>query len=485
MNAPRRPSAARGASLGGVLAAGGLAAGGGADPAHPAAGRWVERQVTSAPHGHMLTNIGCWSGDGRWIAYDVRDQDSVFSGTRIEAVDVATGEIRVLLDSSPGSCGVATCDPGSDACVFILGPERPSPDWTYGPARRGGAVVHASRPGVADSLDARCLAPPFIPGALRGGTHLHTFSPDGAGWVASTYEDHVLDLAAGAAGAERNQRNVAVSVPAGSVAVPRSHPRNRDGSHFTVLVTRTHDAPRPGSDEISRACEEGWVGTAGYVRPDGTRQCRAIAFQGTVTAADGRTVVEAFLVDLPETAREMTVPGEGPLEGTATTRPRPPRGVVQRRLTRTADLPNPGIQGPRHWLRGSPDGSRIAMLRKDADGIAQLWTVSPCAGLPGGPAPEPVQLTRNPWPVASSFSWSPDGRWIAFVADGSVMATDAATGATLRLTPRAEDAAAPQPFACVVSPDGRSVAYQRAVVSAGGRAITQVFVCSPIPEGVR
>jgi len=252
-----------------------------------------------------------------------------------------------------------------------------------------------------------------------------------------------------------------------------------------VLVTRTHDAPRPGSDEISRACEEGWVGTAGYVRPDGTRQRRALAFQGTVTAVDGRPVVEAFLVDLPEDARAMTVPGEGPLEGTATVRPRPPRGVVQRRLTRTTDLPNPGLQGPRHWLRSSPDGSRISMLRKDADGIAQLWTVSPCAGLPGGPAPEPVQLTRNPWPVASSFSWSPDGRWIAFVADGSVMAADAASGTTLRLIPRAEGAAAPLPFACVVSPDGRSVAYLRAVAPAGGRAFTQVFVCSSTPEGAR
>ena len=125
------------------------------------------------------------------------------------------------------------------------------------------------------------------------------------------------------------------------------------------------------------------------------------------------------------------------------------------------------------------------MLRKDADGVAQLWTVSPCAGLPGGPVPEPVQLTRNPWPVASAFSWSPDGRWIAFIADGSVMAADASTGATLRLTPRAEAGAVPQTFACVVSPDGRSVAYQRAVKGPGGRAFTQVFVCSSAPGGAR
>jgi hypothetical protein len=31
----------------------------------------------------------------------------------------------------------------------------------------------------ARNLDARDLLPPFTPGALRGGTHVHQFSPDG------------------------------------------------------------------------------------------------------------------------------------------------------------------------------------------------------------------------------------------------------------------------------------------------------------------
>ena len=41
-----------------------------------------------------------------------------------------------------------------------------------------------------------------------------------------------------------------------------------------------------------------------------------------------------FIADLPD---DLTVPGEGPLEGTPTRRPRPPRGIAQRRLTRTAE----------------------------------------------------------------------------------------------------------------------------------------------------
>ena len=88
----------------------------------------------------------------------------------------------------------------------------------------------------------------------------------------------------------------------------------------------------------------------------------------------------------------FTVPGDGSLAGTERRMPFPPKGVVQRRLTFTADRPFPGIQGPRHWLRSSPDGRRIAFLMKDEDGLVQLWTVSPNGGAP-------AQVTRNPWPA--------------------------------------------------------------------------------------
>ena len=28
-----------------------------------------ERQLTHAPHGHVLTNVNVWSPDGRWLAF--------------------------------------------------------------------------------------------------------------------------------------------------------------------------------------------------------------------------------------------------------------------------------------------------------------------------------------------------------------------------------------------------------------------------------
>lgn len=407
-----------------------------------------ETQLTSGPGGRILTNVNVWSPDGEWIAYDTRSDPAgdTFDGTRIEMVHVRTKEVRVLYESKNGAhCGVVTWHPTEPKVVFILGPEHPTPDWLYGPTHRQGVIVDARSPGVAANLDARDLTPPFTPGALRGGSHVHVFSPDGR-LVSFTYEDHVLATGTG----DSNQRTVGVSVIGRPVRVPRTHPRNHDGEAFSVLAART------GGD-LTRAFEEAWVGANGYVRPDGTRQRYALAFQGHVRTAAGETISEVFLADLPD---DLSAPSDGPLEGTATRRPAPPRGMTQRRLTFTK-----GLAGPRHWLRSSPDGTRIGFLMADDAGVVQLWTVSPT----GGP---PVQVTRNAHPVASAFTWHADGRRVAFVMDGSVCVTDVATSATTRLTPRT--AYPPRPEACVFSPDGSRIAFVRWVDGANQICVVAV-----------
>jgi len=169
----------------------------------------------------------------------------------------------------------------------------------------------------------------------------------------------------------------------------------------------------------------------------------------------GQPISEVFIVDLPD---DLTKPGDGPLCGTATRAPYPPAGARQRRLTFTADRRYPGLQGPRQWLRSSPDGSQIAFLMKDDAGVVQLWTISPNGGAAR-------QVTTNPWSVASAFSWSPDGRQIAHAADNSVCLTTVASGHTQRLTARADDDSAPRSEACVFSPDGRSIAFLRRLPS--------------------
>ncbi len=423
-----------------------------------------ERQLTHAPYGHVLTNVNVWSPDSRWIVYDVRTGDSVFDGTRIEQVEVATGEVQTLYETKNGTaCGVVTYHPREPKIVFVHGPEHPTSEWSYGMTRRRGVLVEVGRPGVARSLDAMNYAPPFTPGALRGGSHVHVFSPDGA-WVSNTYEDDVLAClgAATGEGSDRdfNQRNIAVSVPGpaeSGVRVVRSHPRNHDGELFSVVVTRTVNRPKPGSDEISRAFEEGWVGG---VSAEGRRQ---LVFLGNVTARDGREHAEVFIVELPA---DLTRGGAAPLEGTARRRPAPPAGVGQRRLTFTEERKFRGVAAtPRHWLRASPDGSQIAFLKMDDAAVVQLWLVPPRGGAL-------QQITRNPSGIASAFTWSPDGRAIAHVMDGGVCVTDVASGATRRLTPA--NAAPALPFACVFSPDGRHIAFMRSVANGGG-VFTQIF----------
>jgi hypothetical protein len=402
--------------------------------------------------------------------YDTRNDAAGgdFNGSTIEMVNVNSEEVRVLYRSRNGAhCGVVTFHPREWKVIFILGPENPTPDWQYSFSHRQGVIVEApphpalSPDGgegfhrVANNLDARDLMPPFTPGALRGGSHVHVW--DAAGdWVSFTYNDALV---------ESDIRDVGVSVPGDAVRVDKDHPRNHDGDYFSVLVTRTTANPKPGSDEIMRACEEGWVGANGYLRADGKRQRHALAFQGHVLTSSGQTNVEVFIADLPD---DLTQAGDWPLAGNETRRPCPPKGVVQRRLTFTAERKLPGIQGPRHWLRSSPDGSRIAFLMKDDDGVVQLWTVSPNGG-------EPKQLTRNRWPISSAFTWSPDGSWVAHVMDGSVCRTCATTGETQRLTSRSEEPSAPRPEACVFSPDGKKIAFLRRV-KAGTEAFNQICV---------
>ena len=321
----------------------------------------ISRPLTVAPYNHILTNRAVFSPDGQWIVYDVRSSrlGDVFDGNRIERVSVRTGQVESLYTGSDGAnVGVASYHPHAERILFIEGPAHPTPDWTYAINHRHGRIVDLAT-GLSAGLDARNLAPPFTAGALRGGTHLHLFSGDGA-WVTYTYDDATL-VGSG--------RAIGVSVPRGPIHVPSTHPRNQDGAMFSALVTRLHPEPTPGSDQISRAAEEAWIGTAGYQRADGTRQARAIAFQGTVRSRSGRPIVEVFIADLPD---DPTHPGEGPLQGTETELPFPPAGCNQRRLTFTEDDPHPGLSGPRHWLVSSPEGSQVAFLKRDIDGVAAL-----------------------------------------------------------------------------------------------------------------
>jgi hypothetical protein len=426
-----------------------------------------ERQVTAAPVNHLLTNAAVWSFDGVWIYYDVRSDvaGSQFDGARIERVHVENGEVQVVYETTRNACcAVVTASPVDDRIVFIQGPEDPTPNWSYAACRRRGVVVDAAT-GFATNLDARNVVAPYTPGALRGGTHVHVFSGD-AEWVSFTYEDHVLETSTDLRAAE-NQRNVGVAAPFGPVQPPAVHRRNHAGSLFSVLVTVTHDAPTPGSDQINRAYSDAWVGKFGYRKSSGEWQRRALAFLGDVVTASGQTTPELFIVDIPN---DVTVAGDQPLQGEALTRPMPPAGTAQRRLTYTTAQRYPGMGGVRHWPRSDSDGNQIAFLMRDDRGTTQLWLISPNGG-------KTRQLTHNLFSIQSAFTWRADGRAIACVAGGSVCEVDASTGRTTRLTPVDHSAGDPLPIACVYSPDGRQIAFVRRVSSEDGE-FNQIFTVS-------
>jgi hypothetical protein len=430
-----------------------------------------EIQLTTAPHGHILTNTAVWSPDSQWIVYDVRSDPagSVFDGTRIERVNVRTKQIEVLYESKNGACvGVATVNPVDGRVVFIHGPEFPTPDWSYSPCHREGVIVDPKKPGVAIPLEARDIVPPFTPGALRGGTHVHTWNPDGT-VVSFTYEDHVLTHGT-TDGREPNRRTIGLALFPQNWSVRSKHERNRDGTYHSCLIAKTVANPKPGSDEIGRAFEDGWI--------PGTR---SLTFIGEVVATDGRRVNELFIVD----AESAFIPRFFEM-GSKTSLPPVPDHVSQFRITHFADLP--GQKGlstsPRHWPRASPDGKRIIFLTENG-----RWSVIP---VPDNQIHELHQMMKSMekqdgavpkkrayvGQIDSSFTWHPNSRQFAAIADKSVCLIDTDTGDVKPLTTPSNPP--PRPEACVVSPDGTMIAFVRPV-----NGFNQIFIVHVPAEAVK
>lgn len=422
--------------------------------------RETEKQITYTPRNHQLTNVNVWTPDSQWLIYDVRPSGASFTGKTIERVNIDTCEVDIIYQAAPDTyVGVATVSPVEPVrYAFIHSPDNPDEQWHYDFHHRRGVIVTEPDRQRAVTLDAMDITPPFTLGALRGGSHVHVFSPDGSR-LSFTYNDHLMHQL----GAQFDQRNIGVAVPLHSVMVDPQHPREYGGSHFCALVSTTVVAPEAGSDEIDRAYEEGWVGTQGYTRADGSVQRWALAFIGDTRSEEGSKLSEVFIVDLPEALADYALEGALALSGTDTTLPAPPAGVSQRRLTYTGNRRYPGVvTTPRHWVRCSPDGSKIAFLMKDDFDVVQVWLVSPLGG-------DLIQVTNGQYGVQSAFSWSPDGRSLAFVMDNSIVRCDVASGVVTRLTEKSPDN--PLPDSVVFSPDGHHVAYMRKVDD-----FTQIFV---------
>jgi len=407
-----------------------------------------------------------FSPDDRWLVYDTRPAKGGIAACKtIEKINVETGETKVIYRTKnphlygPG-VGAASYNPVENKVIFIHGLQNCSAERPYEHWRRTGIIIDESQPDAPIFMDARDVTPPFTPGALRGGTHDHEWSGDGD-WIAFTYNDEIMKELQDKTGEPWNLRTIGVSKPIGQVKVDH-HPggENIDGTWFSVLVVRVVPHPTPGSDDVSHAAGDCWIGTRGYQKPEGKMQ-RARAFLGTVRNHKGKPVDEIFVVDIPE---KIEQPGNnGPLEGTTTSFPIPPKGTVQRRLTFTAETKYPGCLGT---LRCSQYGNRIAYRKRDKNGIIQVFFISPLGG-------DSLQVTHHDSNVQSDVRWSPDGKFIYYVWDNSIIKCNVQPGDGFGNFTRLTAKSPKPPINVVLSHNGKIIAFNREVKSQDGKGVVR------------
>lgn len=433
----------------------------------------MERQITLEDYGHFLNPVQSFSPDDRWLAYDTRNDDAHIGRTgQIERVNIQSGGVEVIYAvehqtiHGPG-VGAVAYSPVEDQVIFIHGMANANADRPYGITRRTGVVAFTDRPGKITHFDARDVYPPFSLGALRGGSHAHSWNGDGT-CISFTYNDEIMAQLSREDTSIQDLRTVGVMMPWGGVDVPNDPGgENISGAMFSMVVTKVTENPEWGSDEISKAYEDGWIGGDGYTDGEGNRHTLAIACLGDVRSTEGELVTEVFVVDLP--ASMPSLDGEDQIKGDLRSRPQPLSMVHQRRVTFTTDRRYPGVQGPRQWMKSAPDGEELYFMMKDDDGIVQLYSVPTVGG-------NIRQITRNDFSITTAFDIDPTGRRVVYGADEKIYVSDLENGDTRCLTP-----SVPQEYsglrAIQWSRSGRMVAYNRKV-PAGDSSFYQIFTLS-------
>lgn len=392
-----------------------------------------ESQLTHEPFGHCLNSTQCVSPNGRYIVYDTRNDDSALaSNGQIRVLDTETGEDFLIYETEnqteygPG-VGAATWSPDGSKILFLGGIQNADKNNPYSFTRRTGIAIEWTNPLIPIFMDARDMNVPSTPGALRGGTHAHTWSGLD-GWISFTYNDHLIAEAAKTDPSLADLRTVGVMFPGEVIVDGADGVENKNGTMYSVIVVPVVKDPTPGTDEVNKAFDECWIGQDGYVKEDGTRQRKAIAYQGNIVDENGNIKTEIFIADLPD-----DLPGwvkNNPATGSATEMPAAPGVILRRRISFLKD----GVSAvPRHWLRTTPDGSLVGFYAKDDNGIIQLWGISPNGG-------EARQLSHLPLSASGPFNFSFDGKHAALIAGDRVWLVDVVSGNTVSLTGQNPDA---------------------------------------------
>jgi len=394
-----------------------------------------ERQITFTPKNHVLDNNDNFSPDGRFLCYDTRGtvyNEDIGNSKTIEKVEIATGEETVLWDppsitgerAAPG-VGAVSYHPYKDEVIFIHGPDTAEvrERGYYAKPNRTAVAVAADGSRRHHRVDRRDVThDPTPAGAHRGGTHRHEYCRDGSR-IGFTYDDYLVrDI----------DRTIGFMQPGRQVPAGYTH-------YFAVILTPAEKGKAlPG--EIEKAYGDSWVDSAGTRR----------AFIGKVRQEKGNGYdYDLFVAGIPKDLDITTA-----FAGTKEEYPRPPEGIVIRRLTRGMHVG--GI------VRGSYDGTRIAFAAQDPAGTGQLFIIRA-----DGSEETPRQVTRLPKPV-EALRWHPSGEWVLFLSDGDVMAAyvgeEHPFGTLVKLS---EGKKARQQL--VLSPDGTLAAYDIATPTENDR----------------
>ena len=259
---------------------------------------WTLTQLTTGGDvDHGITIAGTpFSHDGAWICYDCA-RGMIRDASVIARVNTNSREVIQLYDAKstpgkgPGVAAVRYFPDASDRVIFIHGPHAET-GLNYERWRRYGAILD-TRTGKATFADARDVTPPYTPGALRGGTHVHVPGGPQNQWIGFTYDDMVMRSLGEKTGQNWDLRTIGVTRLGIPVRVDPS-PENWSGDGFSVVLAPVTPNPKPDTDELKRAEGECWVGDQGYLR-DGKRRF-ARAFVGTL----GNDTLDIFVVDIPD-----------------------------------------------------------------------------------------------------------------------------------------------------------------------------------------
>ncbi|WP_282628621.1 DUF3748 domain-containing protein [Empedobacter sedimenti] len=364
----------------------------------------IPTQLTFKDHGHTLHHDQIESFDENLLVFDTRNDDTKIGETQfIKIIDLNTLEIFTLYSTDnqskfgPG-VGAATFSPKENNVIFIHGIRNSDENKPYSATRRTGVSVKLDYPNQAVFMDARNIYSPFTAGALRGGTHSHSWHENGK-WISFTYNDYILEEESKKNPLIKDQRVVGMMFPK-DVEVPLDNDfENNNGKMFSIIVSKVVNHAKNGSDEIEKAFDECWI--------NGTNN---IAFQGHVRDENGKLQTDIFVVSIPV---QINFDKNDNLKGTNTTLPEVPQCISQKRITFTEN----GISNLRHWLRSSPCGNIIYFLMEDLNKVTQIFGVE----INSTNITQYTFLENN---INSPFNISKDGKYAVFFSDDKIFVSD-------------------------------------------------------------